>query len=253
MSSLKLVIAVFLSCTPLILAAQQIPVEYISSNDLISDDYTISPQNYDAEQDSLGRTYVANGTGIIVFEGERNYMVPSTNLRTFRTLAKDQSGRIYAAGNNQLGYLDTNKLGEIIYVSLSEFYNINSGPDYHITDLILLNGIIYFKSNKKIGQLKDSIYTEWDFPNEQLLFALYQDKIITQNEDGETFLLSDGHLDPVNLLNAGHEMPLLKGLLKNNENRSLLISKSQGLFTLKNKQLICKVIKEILIFSCNFE
>jgi len=238
MSSLKLVIAVFLSCTPLILAAQQIPVEYISSNDLISDDYTISPQNYDAEQDSLGRTYVANGTGIIVFEGERNYMVPSTNLRTFRTLAKDQSGRIYAAGNNQLGYLDTNKLGEIIYVSLSEFYNINSGPDYHITDLILLNGIIYFKSNKKIGQLKDSIYTEWDFPNEQLLFALYQDKIITQNEDGETFLLSDGHLDPVNLLNAGHEMPLLKGLLKNNENRSLLISKSRGLFTLKNKQLI---------------
>ena len=237
MSGRKLVFAIILFFVAKVISAQEILIEFISYNDLASSGYNISPQNYDAEQDSLGRTIMANGTGLIVFEGERNYVIPSTNLRTFRTLAKDQTGHIYAAGNNQLGYLDLNEQGEIVYVSLSETINIDSGPEYHITDLMILKGIIYFKSNKKIGQLKDTLYTEWDFANEQLLFALYQDRIMTQNEDGETFLLSDGLLEPVNLLESGQKMPLLKGLISVKEGKYLLISKNQGLFTLENKQI----------------
>ena len=221
----------------LVAAAQQVLTEYFQLNDLISDDYALSPQNFDLEQDSLGRIYMANGTGILIFEGNRHYMVRGSENLTFRSLIKDLNGRIYAAGMNQLGYLASNDMGEIGYFSLYQYIEDQTSHEFRITDLIIHNEILFFKSGTHVGQLKDTLLTEWEFESPNLIFQVFEDKIITQNENGELFNLSDGHLESVSLPTRNKVSPLLKGIIPLEKDKNLLISREEGLWRMENNEI----------------
>jgi signal transduction histidine kinase/class 3 adenylate cyclase/ligand-binding sensor domain-containing protein/ActR/RegA family two-component response regulator len=218
--------------------AQQFPIEYLSFNDLTSEEYTVSPQNWDIEQDSLGRIFVANTSGILVFDGSLNYMVQNTEDLTFKALSKNSSGCIYAAGNNQIGIIKNNEKGKIIYKSLFGYIENQSEKDYNITDLIVIDNSLYFKSKDYIGLLDDTLLTEWIFPSNNLLFNMQKGNIIAQNDFGQMFILKENRLDSIFLVDKNQKMPLLVDLIEISEEKSLFISRNSGLFHISQKKLI---------------
>ena len=63
--------------------------EYGSSN------YTTSPQNWEMEQDALGRLFIANTSGIMLFDGLTWSLISGTENYNMRSLSKSGDGIIY--------------------------------------------------------------------------------------------------------------------------------------------------------------
>jgi signal transduction histidine kinase/DNA-binding response OmpR family regulator len=83
-------------------------------------DYDASPVNWAMIQDDRGFIYGGNQNGVLEFDGSswRKITLPArSNVRSF---TKDANGRVYVGGYGQLGYLDTDSLGQTIYVSIND-------------------------------------------------------------------------------------------------------------------------------------
>ena len=79
-------------------------------------DYDASIQNWDILQDARGIMYFANTSGILEYDGV-NWRRISTPLGSvIRSLAMDDRGIIYVAGQREPGYLAPDSLGLSTFV-----------------------------------------------------------------------------------------------------------------------------------------
>ena len=83
---------------------QNLYVNNYTQKDYGSPDYTSSPQNWEIEQDSLGRLYIANTSGIMLFDGLTWSLISGTENYNMRSLSKGRDGIIYTGGRNELGF-----------------------------------------------------------------------------------------------------------------------------------------------------
>jgi signal transduction histidine kinase len=83
-------------------------------------DHGAGAQNWDMVQDDLGRMYFANRAGVVTFDGQYWNTIPLSNFNTARSLAIAEQGTIYVGGLGELGYLATDSLGGLGYVSLMD-------------------------------------------------------------------------------------------------------------------------------------
>ena len=83
-----------------------------------SSDYITSPQNWDIEQDSLGRLYVANSSCVLLFDGLTWQMISGTENFNLYSLTKTNSNVIYAGGREEFGYFRSDSLGRIVFNSM---------------------------------------------------------------------------------------------------------------------------------------
>ena len=100
------------------------------------------------------------------------------------------------------------------------------------------NECLFFKSYTSIGQLKDTVLTQWEFPSMNLVFSIQDDHIITQDDYGNMFSLKENSLDSLSLLNENQQIPLLIGFYQISKDSLLLVSKDAGLFHIVNRRLI---------------
>lgn len=70
-------------------------------------EYGAHVQNWAIIQDDRGVMYFGNTDGVLEYDGVRwKLIVLSENRDVVRTLAKDDKGRIWVGGNNEMGYLE---------------------------------------------------------------------------------------------------------------------------------------------------
>ncbi len=81
-------------------------------------EYGAFDQNWDVTQDSLGIMYFANGDGVLTYDGVNWELIELPNLSTVFSLFITETGRIYVGGIDELGYLESNDMGKLQYVSL---------------------------------------------------------------------------------------------------------------------------------------
>ncbi len=81
------------------------------------DDYNANQQNWDFIQDDRGYLYIANTDGLLIYDGRNWQLLPLPNTNIARCLAKDDKGRIYVAGYDNIGYLTNDSLGNIKFVN----------------------------------------------------------------------------------------------------------------------------------------
>lgn len=112
-------------------------------------DYGGAPQNWSVAQDSLGRIYVGNGYAMLLFDGQRwlNFGLPnSTSVRAL--MADDTTGRIYAAGTEELGYFLPDSLsGALTYTSLMPLLGDRTPPFTEVWNIFRADGSIWFQSD----------------------------------------------------------------------------------------------------------
>ena len=83
-------------------------------------DYVTSPQNWGITQHSDGRLFVANTSGVLVFDGESWEMIKGTENLQFFKFAQTTEGRIFTGGSGELGYFSSDSLGQISFQSLKD-------------------------------------------------------------------------------------------------------------------------------------
>ncbi len=118
-------------------------------------DYHAHPQNWSVVQDDLGRIYVANTKGVLEYNGSSWKLIELPNLASVTALTKGEDGKIYVGATSEIGYLDSDSVGNKVYVSLLDKMNQTDKKFSTIWKTFSTQNGIVFQSFEKIFWYKN--------------------------------------------------------------------------------------------------
>jgi signal transduction histidine kinase/DNA-binding response OmpR family regulator len=125
-------------------------------------EYRAEPINTMIDQDSRGIIYVANGFGVLEFDGASWKVIRTPSALVF-SLAIDDDDMIYVGGRGRIGFLAPDSKGVLQYTSLMDQLNDNYKDFHNIWNLYCVRDKIYFNSLKFLFQWdkKESKMNVW--------------------------------------------------------------------------------------------
>lgn len=130
-------------------------VQFIYSQELppiqsfTSQDYNAEDQNWSISQSDGGIIYVANNRGLLEYNGAKWNLYESPNNSIVRAV-KVHEDKIYTGFYMDFGYYTRNKLGQLIYHSLAEEYNIDIIEDEEFWNIFVFDEVVVFQSLDRI-------------------------------------------------------------------------------------------------------
>lgn len=157
-------------------------------------EYKASGQNWNAIHDSNGSIYFANKKGILFLNGFSWQLIPFTvsNQGEPRALAINKSGRIYAGGLGEFGYLATDSTGKPAFVSIiNKVENEKNIRNKTISAIVTIADKAYFQAKNYIFVYSnDQIKTYFIEGLEQMVEC--KGKIFIQLSQKGLFVWNDG-------------------------------------------------------------
>ena len=129
-----------------IATGQNLYVNNYAQKEYGSEAYTTSLQNWNIEQDSLGRLYIANSSGVLLFDGLIWNMISGTENYNLYSLAKNDKNIIYGGGREELGYFKSDTIGKVVFESLVPLMRANDIDLEIIQSVKCLGSSVYFKN-----------------------------------------------------------------------------------------------------------
>jgi len=124
--------------------------------------YSASTQNWDIVQDSLGLIYIANGRGLLVYDGETFDLIKMPFRNAVRCLAVDDHNRVYCGGSGYFGYLDHRKNGEPFLVNLADSALLPQTDSFStIENIFSTPEGIYFRSPELLIRMQGKQIKTW--------------------------------------------------------------------------------------------
>ena len=134
------------------------------------DEYGAFFQNWGAVQDSLDIIYFANGDGILSYNGASWNLLELPGLVSPNAITSTKKGTIFLGGIDEIGYLNSDEIGQLSYVSLlsklpekfhdfSRIRSVNSTKDG-----------VFFSSKKYIFKWDGNEFISWENSGDPLLF-----------------------------------------------------------------------------------
>ncbi|MDG5767741.1 ATP-binding protein [Balneolales bacterium ANBcel1] len=124
-------------------------------------DYQGAPQNWDMLQDDDGFIYIANSSGVLIYDGSDWNLVELNRQRPARSLTFGDDGRIYVSGLNEIGYLEPDSLGRPEYHSLMHLVPDNIAIN-NVWDVYSIDGGVIFNANDFLLQWDFQTLTIWE-------------------------------------------------------------------------------------------
>lgn len=181
-------------------------------------DYDGGMQNYSISQNKYGIIYSANNFGLLEYDGGtwERYALP--NSTKIRDIFIEKNGRIYVAGQGQLGYFRPNQKGLLEFISwvpklplehqnIEEVWKVFKFNDDYV--FCSFYAVFIFDKN---GDLKKTIEAKGNFQsfhqsNQQLYLQDNEAGLLRVSNDGSTIMM----VEP-----AVFENVVISGILENN-------------------------------------
>ena len=125
----------------------------------LPEEYKSHPQNWSVAQNPQGLLYVANGDGLLAFDGARWHS--KSTYTPLRSLAMDSSGTLYAGSVSDIGYFTPDARGELQYTTLLPFLDEAYRDFTDIWQTFVLSDGVYFCSRKYVFRWADEAFTVW--------------------------------------------------------------------------------------------
>ncbi len=147
--------------------------------------YHAGRQTWDMAQDGHQVLYFANNSGVLEFDGTNWRLFPVTNRSVVRSVAVDDTGRVYVGAANDFGYLRELPNGRKTYHSLlgqlpEKYHGFGEIWKIFITN----NGVIYQSFNSVFFFKDNQIKVLAHGGNFHFAFYRQQDLYITSREKG---------------------------------------------------------------------
>jgi serine phosphatase RsbU (regulator of sigma subunit)/ligand-binding sensor domain-containing protein len=190
----------------LIIAVSLLP-QYLIAQRGIPEVHNIGPneyggvfQNWDAQQDNRGVMYFANGQGILEYNGEKWRRFHTKDRTTVLSMGKDQQGRIYIGADTEVGYLASNKSGEVEYVDLTDKIPEEHRKFLYVWYTFGTEKGAYFITPEKIFHWDGKEFKVWS-PEASFFAAHYVNNQLYVLDEGKGLCVLEG--DEVKLVPGG--------------------------------------------------
>jgi serine phosphatase RsbU (regulator of sigma subunit) len=147
-------------------------------------DYNAFFQNWDAVQDKHGIMYFANNYGVLTFNGNKWDVVSSPNESIIRSLTIASDGRVVAGGYDQIGFLDTDEKGNLIFSSISDSIHSDYKDFGSVWNMVAEKDVIYFSTDKYILKYQNNKLTKLVDRGGQLFAKVSNSIYATTSIDG---------------------------------------------------------------------
>ena len=119
-------------------------------------DYRAGNQNWAVATGENGMMYVANGDGLLVFDGQYWTLHPLPNKSTVRSVAVDRSGRIYTGGLGEFGYWEDDGYEQMRYRSISQLLDKDQQTHDEVWKIVVDGDRVLFQTFSTIYIYEDN-------------------------------------------------------------------------------------------------
>jgi signal transduction histidine kinase len=192
-------------------------------------EYDAHAQNWAVAQDQRGVIYIANSSGVLVFDGVtwRTYQVANSSI--VRSLAVDENGRVWVGAVGEIGYLEANELGELEYVSLVDHLPEDQRVFDDVWRTHLTSEGVIFCPRKKAFCWRDESFTVAQLSSLQIILFEVNGKLYGIDVDVGLAVLDQNRLRPLPGGEGVRESRVLN-ILAWDEDTLLVITSIDGLY-----------------------
>lgn len=162
------------------------------------DMYNAKADNYCFVQDRRGFMYVANGAGVLEFDGVRWRLISMANRSAAKWLTLDEDGTIYVCGQGEFGKLQADSTGTLIYKTLM---SQKTHPELNIQDFweaAATSDGVFFRSYRHLVRYKNDQIKVWTVEGNGFdLIAAVRDTLYTRIKDFSLVRIVGDSLIPV--------------------------------------------------------
>ena len=114
------------------------------------DEYGHYIQNWAIAEDARGMIYVANNDGVMEFDGASWRLIKLTDDDITISVASDSSGRIYAGGVKEIGYLALDDSGRMAFRRITHLLPDSLRDFSYVWSIQIIDKYVYYQSVKQI-------------------------------------------------------------------------------------------------------
>jgi ligand-binding sensor domain-containing protein/DNA-binding CsgD family transcriptional regulator len=204
-----------------------------------NNDFHAGEQTWDIKQDKWGRMYFANNEGLITYDGSYWKLYPQPNKTILRSIEIDNN-RIYAGGQDEIGYFSPDANGVLQYTSLKNLIPKQYSKFTDIWEIEVYKESVFFRTWDRIFEYKDGAIQAYQAITGWQFMGLAGNKLIAQDKQKGLFEFINNGWQPLCNQNAIPNFEITGILPLNND--SLLISSLQnGLYIFHNGELNKKI------------
>lgn len=227
-----MIVAIIASNCSLLRAEGILPVM-----NFLRSDYNFGTQNWDMTQDQLGKIYIANYNGMMVYDGLRwkHYYLPNyTSVRS--VLYDNETNCVFAGGTEEFGFFSPDNVnGELKYQSLSA--SLPAAVKFsEVWDIIKMPEIILFRCDNCLFGYKDGILQRLNIPGRISYTKQIGRKVLIGMEDGKILSLKDGNLGSLKEEGCVDGKKIV-AILPFDDNYLLVCTPVSGLFLMKEGEV----------------
>ncbi len=206
---------------------------YLSIRNFTPEDYHGRPQNLDIAEDKRGILYFGNSYGILVYDG-LSWSNINVNEGTVFSLDSDADGVVYVGGQDEIGLLNTNRIGKQEYVSLLPYLDESIRDFGEIWEIHTTSSGVFFKADEYLFRWTGDTILSWHTKNSfHTSFYIYNDLYV--REEGRGLLMLQN--DSLKLTIGGEKFEdiAIMGMIPYKETGILIFSENDGIFHMISK------------------
>ncbi len=116
----------------------------------LPNEYNVIPQFWSITQDKRGVMYFGAADALVEYDGTKWRKIKIPQNKIVRALCTDSNGVVYLGAKGEFGFLQANKNGKTVYISLSNKLDSVSRKFNNIYKINSSNDKVYFLSHQKI-------------------------------------------------------------------------------------------------------
>ena len=163
--------------------------------------YAAGLQNWDIRQDRKGIIYLANNEGVLSFDGKYWNLSPLPNRTIVRSIETGAGDRIYAGGQDELGYFSPGRNGSLQFTSLVDLLPENERSFGDVWDICLYKKDIYFRTSGKIFRYTGNAMAVFKAPMEWSHLGVCGEKLYAHDYQNGILEFTNNIWSPVQTVN----------------------------------------------------
>lgn len=202
-------------------------------------DFNASTEIYDAKQDRNGILYFANNDGLLTFDGSYWKIYPLPNKAAIKSLAIDPSGRIFAGGQDEIGYFFPDAHGILHFHSIKQLMPQKARQFADIWGIVLYKNEVFFRTIECVFEYSNNEIKTFDAPGGWRLLDYAGGQLLAEDKDEGLMSFKGSQWQPckTNLLTAELH---ITGVMDYKKDTVLVTTLKKGLFLLTGNTLIKK-------------
>jgi ligand-binding sensor domain-containing protein/DNA-binding CsgD family transcriptional regulator len=194
--------------------------------------YGAGLQNWDISQDKNGVIYFANNEGLLSFDGNYWRLYPLPNKTIVRSVGIGIDNKIYAGGQDEIGYYAPGPNGKLVYTSLTNLIPAKDRSFGDVWDIASFNKDLFFRTPNKIFRFTNRAFKVYNAPIEWSFMGMCNGRLYAHDYHKGLFSFENNGWFPVANSTAIPANDPVTAILPINGDSALVTTLKNGVFIL---------------------